>query len=398
MNAQRLPRRELLRLAGLSGLAVATAGLVGPRPLIALADSTQDDTPEGFLAATYAKRAQAMTTGDTNLLDQIYDPTNAALLAFEKERARFFFAGLGARWRGTILGYTATVSLLDLQVAGTTATAHLYETVGVTWIPQPDDVPPAIARRRQGNPAKYVSYVPRGPRGEITSGLGTRHAITVVKGTGGWRLLKDAYEEPDLGQISPDLVSGMWAAVQWGGPKGLATPSAAPNGAIQPLTQYSYNYTAAKNYALGHCSSYSDSYCNYNPCGGDCANFVSQCLRAGTERTDGSWNTYSGGCSNCGTTSSNAGTTAWVNNEALQNWVINAGRGQAWGSIYSLGIGDIINYDWDGDGVFDHVAIVTDAGGSTLVSCHNIDRCNVGWQLGGAAGYQYTEVNSLYNA
>jgi len=90
MNAQRLPRRELLRLAGLSGLAVATAGLVGPRPLIALADSTQDDTPEGFLAATYAKRAQAMTTGDTNLLDQIYDPTNAALLAFEKERARFF--------------------------------------------------------------------------------------------------------------------------------------------------------------------------------------------------------------------------------------------------------------------------------------------------------------------
>lgn len=100
------------------------------------------------------------------------------------------------------------------------------------------------------------------------------------------------------------------------------------------------------------------SYCNYNCCGGDCANFVSQCFRAGNQVADGSWKTFNGACGTCGTTSTNAGTDTWANNGYLRNWVINSGRGQAQSGINPLAVGDIVNYDWDGNGTYDHVTIV----------------------------------------
>jgi hypothetical protein len=80
-NNHRLPRRELMRIAGLT---VAAAGVAGGVPLSALAASAQDETSEGFLAYAYAQRAQAMTTGNTDLLDALYDPASTAWLSFER--------------------------------------------------------------------------------------------------------------------------------------------------------------------------------------------------------------------------------------------------------------------------------------------------------------------------
>jgi len=405
METRRLPRRDLLRLAGVSGLAVA-AGVVGARPLMALAASAGEDTPEGFLGAAYAQRARAMATGDDSLLDQIYNPARATLRTFEKDRARFFHAGIGPLWNGVVLDYASTVALLDLQLAGTTATARLYETVSMTWVPQPAAIPPAIAKRRQRDPAKYQSVVPRGPRGEIVATLGTRHEVMLTQATSGWRIVRDSYDEVCLGHVSPDLVPGSWPDIHGRGSVGGAA-SAAPavaSGSVTPLTQYSYNYLSAASYAKAHCGSGSynnGTYCSWKNCGTDCANFVSQCFQAGSERTDGTWYSNYGSCP-CGGSGSpgsgQVGSAAWVNNGSLRNWVLNTGRGTSWGDVYSLGIGDIINYDWNNDGTFDHVAIVTDSGGSTIVCCHTNDICNAGWQLGGAPRYGFTEVYSLYNA
>ena len=43
----------------------------------------------------------------------------------------------------------------------------------------------------------------------------------------------------------------------------------------------SYNPWGAINYANAYCSSYNPAFNNYRNSGGDCANFVSQCLTAG---------------------------------------------------------------------------------------------------------------------
>ena len=43
----------------------------------------------------------------------------------------------------------------------------------------------------------------------------------------------------------------------------------------------SYNPSAAVSYARTYCSSYNRGYANYAGQGGDCANFVSQCMKAG---------------------------------------------------------------------------------------------------------------------
>lgn len=151
--AQRhLSRRELLRLAGLSGLTVAAAGVAAPLalPHAAVAASLQDPTPEGFLAAAYAQRAQAMSSGNTSLLDPLYDPASTTLLAFEKERVGFFRGGLGAPGRKIpILGYTSAIKLIDMQAIGSTVQARVYVTTSVQWIPRFQPIPPAAQTFRQ---------------------------------------------------------------------------------------------------------------------------------------------------------------------------------------------------------------------------------------------------------
>ena len=49
------------------------------------------------------------------------------------------------------------------------------------------------------------------------------------------------------------------------------------------LIGFSLSYDAAKavSYARQYCSNYNPKYANYAKDGGDCANFVSQCLKAG---------------------------------------------------------------------------------------------------------------------
>ena len=49
----------------------------------------------------------------------------------------------------------------------------------------------------------------------------------------------------------------------------------------------SYNPGAAISYARSHCNNYNPSYNNYKGRGGDCANFVSQCMHAGGQSFDG---------------------------------------------------------------------------------------------------------------
>ena len=60
---------------------------------------------------------------------------------------------------------------------------------------------------------------------------------------------------------------------------------------ITPISASAENYnpSAAVAYASQYWNNYNPAYNNYNSVGGDCANFVSQCLYAGGIPQDGTW-------------------------------------------------------------------------------------------------------------
>jgi hypothetical protein len=399
--------RELLRRAALSGLTIATASVARDTPLPVYTASADKETPEGFLAYAYAQRTQAMNTGDTNLLDPLYDSASSALIRFEKSRARFMYNGLMATWnRSVLLGYTSTVSVVDLQSSETEATAQLYEGITVEWIsrlPPPQLTPETMARRRR-TPEKYRSSG-LGPNGEITSRIGVRHEIALSRGMSGWRLAKDGYHERIFCGASPDLVPGSWADAGGPGPANAAVTSpvvtmkpSSSTGTCQDDFQASVNY--AHTYCCSGCKN--TGYCYYCDCGGDCANFVSQCLSAGNEHWDSTWYCNPNHTCNCDSPAvAWAGSLAWVNVSAQHDWIIHSGRGEDVRSQNDLGLSDIINYDWyPPDGTWDHCAIVTnfDQYGNPLVSCHCYDRCDTVWWDGGQSGtkYRFTTIYIYY--
>lgn len=146
----------------------------------------------------------------------------------------------------------------------------------------------------------------------------------------------------------------------------------------------------AVNYAHQYCGAAADeeyglkfnsSYKDFNPDGGDCANFASQIMfESGRFKKNDTWN-YEG----------NDSTKAWVNAQAFKNYIVYSGRGSlvAKGSYqdvykeaYNLRPGDFVAYEKGGR--ITHVSTVTglDSKGYPLVTCHNSDRLLVPWDLG----------------
>ncbi|MGL5642307.1 MAG: amidase domain-containing protein [Paraclostridium sp.] len=146
----------------------------------------------------------------------------------------------------------------------------------------------------------------------------------------------------------------------------------------------------AIDYAHKYCGAAADEeygmkfnpeYKDFNPDGGDCANFASQIMyESGRFKKNRTWN-YS----------ANEGTKAWVNAQGFKNYLMNSGRGslickgsfeEVYKLAYNMTPGDIVAYEKGGR--ITHVSTVTgiDSRGYPLVTCHNTDRLLVPWDLG----------------
>lgn len=146
----------------------------------------------------------------------------------------------------------------------------------------------------------------------------------------------------------------------------------------------------AIEYAHKYCGAASDdendlkfnpNYKDYNPEGGDCANYASQIMFESSRfKKNDTWNYCD-----------NAGTKAWVNAQAFKNYILYSGRGSliskgsyedTYKHAYNLRPGDFVAYEKGGR--ITHVSTVTglDSKGYPLVTCHNTDRLLVPWDLG----------------
>ncbi|MCQ2462981.1 MAG: amidase domain-containing protein [Clostridia bacterium] len=130
----------------------------------------------------------------------------------------------------------------------------------------------------------------------------------------------------------------------------------------------SYNPSAAASYALKYWNNYNSSYSNYNSIGGDCANFVSQCLRAGGLPMDDNWYWYS----------YNNHSASWTGALSLKKYLVDR---MGYKLIKSpsasdLSVGDVL---WYNEG--DHVSFVSEIiNGQPYICAHNTNLHTQNWR------------------
>lgn len=147
-----------------------------------------------------------------------------------------------------------------------------------------------------------------------------------------------------------------------------------PNKMLLTANAATYNPSKAIAYAEKYWNNYNENYSDYNEIGGDCANFVSQCLVAGgLSMTDGwYWNDYydrSGSWSYC---------------PSMYNYFKDKGYEIIEKpSASDIKEGNPILYAWDGV-TWGHAAICVgkDSKGVPVVAAHNDDYWGSDWKMG----------------
>lgn len=113
------------------------------------------------------------------------------------------------------------------------------------------------------------------------------------------------------------------------------------NPSTQPST---YNAIFACNYAEKFALKSNDEYISFDGNGGDCTNFISQCIHAGGLKTTNTWKPYS---------------NSWVRVEDLYQYIINNKLGFQVKENFNLKKGNIIQFYTPKIGRFSHSAIIT---------------------------------------
>jgi len=227
-------------------------------------------------------------------------------------------------------------------------------------------------------------------------GIGTRHWMELVKKDGRWLIQKDFYTD---GLGDDTLVPVPTPA------DGAACPGQPiKSSSSQNRSRGIYDREGAVRYAgkyaglawgAGNNHKYNPRYRDLNGNGGDCTNFVSQCLgdrEGGKLPMDGTWYyRYEQG--------GGSGSRAWVQTEAFASWLLYSGRARLLargtfpelnqptskfprGAVRELQKGDVIGYEEKGN--IEHFAIVvgTDSHGYPLVNAHTVDRYHCPWDMG----------------
>ena len=207
--------------------------------------------------------------------------------------------------------------------------------------------------------------------------IGTEHYLNVKIKDNQYIITKEWYTDPfadslNLENIKSDDIRSYILAQQ------------------KPDIQLTQEQQKAIDYAHRYCGvsteeeyefKFNREYKNFNPDGGDCANFASQIMyESGRFKKNSIWN-YN----------NRDGTKAWVNAQGFKNYILNSGRGslickgsyeETYKESYNLRPGDFVAYEKGGR--ITHVSTVTgmDSKGYPLVTCHNTDRLLVPWELG----------------
>lgn len=114
-------------------------------------------------------------------------------------------------------------------------------------------------------------------------------------------------------------------------------------------------------YARKHALSYNKQYKDFSNSGGDCTNFVSQCIHAGGIPLSLSWRPYS---------------TSWIRVNEVYYYLLRKGLGKDLPSIIDSTPGSIIQFFSSTKGFYSHSGIITEilSENDCLYCCHSYDK------------------------
>jgi len=346
--------------------------MVGVVPLgtAALSAAEHDKDKEevvAFLSQLFKDRNDFLLNKLPATIDKYYvQSQSGSRFAFQMEMKRMKYTNLWAEKRGIrLIAAEPAIRITRLKRDGDTVRLAFVQSSKITYAYQTSDLPPQ------------------------TFGVGTRHALTLKKVDGTWKVLREWYLDPL--EENPDLIPDSPA----GFPHPVASSSAQSTNKGNRYNReraiaYANKY-AGLAWGAGNNNRYNQKYLDYTSRGGDCTNFVSQVLgdpkEGGGLRMTGTWR-YSGG-----------GSRAWVQTDAFSHYLLYSGYGKliakgdfseitqstakhADGAVAKLQPGDVIGYILGGD--VDHFSVIVghDANGYPLVNSHTVDRYRVPFDLG----------------
>lgn len=155
-------------------------------------------------------------------------------------------------------------------------------------------------------------------------------------------------------------------------------------GSADERVSYQYNRLKAVQYAERWWNSYNPAYKKFEV---DCTNFISQCLHEGGGPMNGYPNRSKGWWLR-----NNNWSYSWSVANSLRLYLANSRAGLRAREVSSpeqLSLGDVICYDFQGDGRFDHNTIVTgkDAYGMPLVNAHTYNSRMRYWAYEDSSAY-----------
>lgn len=351
--------------------------LIFASPISSTADISHEQEVTKRVQEIYAIRANVLKTeADPSSILSLYDANSKyAKWAYAHENNRINFVRNWALKRGVRFTDIKTeVVIKNLKVQENRAKLTAFETLALTY-----------KYNNKNDSNKF--------------GVGMIHSLELVNKDGKWVIKKEYYIDAlgdDTLVYQPQPDDG-FANV---GVKRLPLSYATNSNKQETGQKRFYNRQQAVAYAdryaglargAGNNGKYNRNYYNHNGVGGDCTNFISQCLgdkQGGNIRTDGTWYCRGG-----------SGSSAWVRTTSFAQWLQYSGTAKKiakgtfrelnqpndqfkLSAIRTLEPGDLIAYEEKGR--IQHFAIITgyDSEGYPVVNAHTTDRFHCPWDMG----------------
>lgn len=140
-----------------------------------------------------------------------------------------------------------------------------------------------------------------------------------------------------------------------------------------------FSNTAAVAYAQKYALNYNPEYRDFTDQGGDCTNFVSQCLHAGGLNLSSAWKPY---------------TNAWYSVHPLRNYLINNNLAEEYDKVSPNPAGSVIQFFSPQKNWWTHSGVITYKGqNDCLYCCHTYNKLN--YPLSGVYPTIYHKIRSL---
>ncbi len=317
----------------------------------------------------YDIRCKGMATGDYKELKQYYDTSKKyAQWSYEHEAKRIKYLQDWAKKRGArFIDIKSDVRVKKARRKDDSYILSVDETYSFNYIYE-DDI--------NENVNSFKIFL--------------RHSIGMVYKDNRWLISRDWYS--DCFENALGSYSGIYIGKGDSGEKENEAASIEYENA-----QQKYNREKAAAYADKYYVNYNSKYKDCNGIGGDCTNYVSQCI-GDKEEGGGIAFDYTWFCV-YPKHGKAEGSKAFVNTDAFKGYLVYSGRGRVLkrgdfeevtkqtpdspiGSAGKLKIGDLICFETKGQ--IDHFSIITalDSKGYPMINSHTVERYHVPFDIG----------------